>query len=31
MRRDLVSEAIHTLSLVILKEGEKAAELNVEV
>ena len=31
MRRDLVSEVIYTLSLIILKEGEKAAELNVEV
>ena len=31
MRRDLISEVIHTLSFKILKEGGKAAELNVEV
>ena len=31
MRRDLVSEVVHTLSLAIPKEGGKAVELNVEV
>ena len=31
MRRDLVSEVVHTLSLIILKEGEKVVKLNVEV
>ena len=31
MRRDLVSKVVHTLSLTILKEGEKVVELNVEV
>ena len=31
MKRDLVSKVIHTLSLIILKEGGKVAELNVEV
>ena len=31
MRRDLVSEVVHTLSLAIFKKGRKAVKLNVEV
>ena len=30
MRRDLVSNVIHTLSFTILKEGRKTMELNIE-
>ena len=30
MRRDLVSNIIHTLSFTILKEGRKTTELNIE-
>ena len=30
MRRDLVSNVIHTLSFIILKEGRKMMKLNIE-
>ena len=30
MRRDLVSNIIHTLSFTILKEGRKTMKLNIE-
>ena len=30
MRRDLVSNVIHTLSFIILKEGRKMTELNIK-
>ena len=30
MRRDLVSNVIHTLSLAISKKGRKMTELNIE-
>ena len=30
MRRDLVSNVIHTLSFTILKEGRKMMKLNIE-
>ena len=30
MRRDLVSNVIHTLSFAILKKGRKMTELNIE-
>ena len=30
MRRDLVSNVIHTLSFIILKKGRKTMKLNIE-